>query len=385
MAWEFAAAGYQVVADVCEADIYILNTCSVTANADVKARHRLRLAHSRNPRAFIAAVGCYAERGPNELSSIKGVGLVVSNRDKSSLLSILETRLGLTRKPCSTEIAQFPSMRTRAFIKVQDGCQGTCAYCIVPRVRAKQTSIPEPEVVSTVQHRFAHGVKEAVITGTEVGCYAAGGYGLRDLLEAILAETKMPRIRLSSLQPQEITTDLLSLWSNARMCPHFHVSVQSGSDSVLRLMRRRYSVSQYTEAISRIRAAVPDVAITTDVIVGFPGETDEMFEESLRFCRETHFARIHVFPFSPRPGTEAAAMPDAVDEQTKRRRTKLLLSLAKESASLFEARFRGRNLPVLWEQRGEDGAWSGLTDNYIPVTLRSTAEMSNTITQFTID
>jgi threonylcarbamoyladenosine tRNA methylthiotransferase MtaB len=382
--WELAASGHQVVTDVGEAHVYILNTCTVTGNADAKARQRLRRAHQRNPNAFIIATGCYAERDPGKLSTMAGVRLVVPNSDKPRLVSLIQDRLESAPECCSSTILP-ESLRTRAFIKVQDGCGGACAYCIVPQVRRMESSVAPADVLSTIRNRLARGVKEVVITGTEVGSYRSRGCGLKDLLKMILEDTKVPRLRLSSLQPAEISDDLLSLWTDRRLCPHFHLSIQSGSDSILRSMRRRYSVRQYVEAVSRIRGAVPDVAITTDVIVGFPGETENLFEENYRTCQETKFARIHVFPYSPRPGTEAASLSDVVDERTKRRRTGKMLSVAEESASNFRATFRGRSRPVLWEQSDGDDLWSGFTDNYIPVKCRSRADISNTVTPFIVD
>jgi threonylcarbamoyladenosine tRNA methylthiotransferase MtaB len=195
----------------------------------------------------------------------------------------------------------------------------------------------------------------------------------------------VPRLRLSSLQPAEISDDLLSLWTDRRLCPHFHLSIQSGSDSILRSMRRRYSVRQYVEAVARVRRAVPDVAITTDVIVGFPGETDDMFEESYRICREVKFAKIHVFPYSARPGTEAASLSGMIDEKTKHGRMAKMLSLADDSALSFRTSFRGRARSVLWEQRDSNNLWSGFTDNYIPVKRWTTADISNTLTPFVVD
>lgn len=384
LAWDLIAAGHEVVADASEAEIYILNTCTVTATADAKARQRLRNAHLRNPNASIVAMGCYVERDPTKLLTIDGVKLAVSNMDKAQLMSLL--RMGERAVAgLSKESPRRSPLRTRAFVKVQDGCGGACTYCIVPKVRSAQVSTPLPRVLSTIRNRFDYGVKEVVITGTEVGSYASDGLGLRGLLESILADTEMPRIRLSSLQPQEVTDDLLSLWSDGRMCPHFHISIQSGSDSILHLMKRRYSARQFAEAVSRIRSMVPNVAITTDVIVGFPGETEELFEKSLEFCATMQFARIHVFPYSPRPGTAAATMQGAVDETTKRRRSHQMLALGKESAAGFRQGCSGKRLLVLWEQRRADGAWTGLTGNYLAVSTRSTADLRNTITPFTLD
>ena len=374
-------AGHEVVAAVEQADVYVLNTCTVTATADAKSRHLLRMAHRRNPAARLVAAGCYADRAADTLGRLPGVYLVVGNVQKDDLprlLTALDPRTSASSADRSTG-------RTRAFIKVQDGCTARCAYCIVPQVRGPEKSVPLDQVLTEVKAREAEGFKEVVLTGTEVGSYRDGETRLNELLGAVLNETQIPRIRLSSLQPPEITPDLIGLWHDQRLCPHFHLSLQSGCDGTLRRMRRRYSAADYRAAVALIRRALPDAAITTDVIVGFPGETADEFEASLDFCRRHDFARIHVFPFSARPDTEAAGMPDQVDEKTKRARTNEMLRLARESAASFKRRFTGQNRPVLWEQRNARGLWTGLTDNYIPVTLRSEEDLTNRITEFRLE
>ncbi|MCJ7744142.1 MAG: radical SAM protein, partial [Dehalococcoidales bacterium] len=223
----------------------------------------------------------------------------------------------------------------------------------------------------------ADGYKEVVLTGTKVGSYQDNGASLKELLERILAQTDIPRLRLSSLQPQEISPELVELWQDGRLCPHFHLSLQSGSDPVLRRMKRRYSVSEYQKAVSLMRHLLPDAAITTDVIIAFPGETTEEFRESYEMCRDLKFARIHVFPYSPRPGTEAAQSPGKVSEKVKRERSQQMLALARESARNFKQRFIGQTRPVLWERQDSKGVWSGLTDNYIKVYTKSSDDLTN--------
>ena len=278
-----------------------------------------------------------------------------------------------------------PTGRTRAFIKVQDGCNARCAYCIVPQVRGPEKSVPPAQVLAEVKARETEGFQEVVLTGTEVGSYSSDDTRIDGLLRAVLTETQIPRIRLSSLQPPEVTPDLIELWRDRRLCPHFHLSLQSGSDATLSRMRRRYAVAGYRTAVELIRSVVPDAAITTDVIAGFPGETDDESQTSLQLCRGLRFARIHVFPFSARPGTEAATMPGQVDEKTKRARASEMLRLAREGAADFKRSFAGQTRPVLWEQRNAHGLWTGLTDNYIPVTLRSEEDLTNRITQFRLE
>ncbi len=379
LAHRLAEAGHEVVSSVELADIYVLNTCTVTATADAKARHLLRMAHRRNPSAPLVAIGCYAERAGATLAGLPGVSLVVGNNGKDDLPHLLqgsEDAAGTTRGFAA---------RTRAFIKVQDGCSARCAYCIVPRVRGPEKSVPLDRVLAEVNARAAEGFQEVVLTGTEVGSYRDGDSTIGHLLRAVLDRTAIARVRLSSLQPREVSWELVALWRNRRLCPHFHLSIQSGSDAVLGRMRRRYSVAEFRAAVERIRSVVPDAAITTDIIVGFPGETISEFVASLQACRELAFARIHVFPFSARPGTEAADMPGQVDENTKRTRANEMLRLARDSATAFKRRFAGKTRPVLWEQRNARGLWTGLTDNYIPVTCRADEDLTNRITEYRLE
>ncbi len=379
LARELAEAGYHLVSPADKADVYILNTCTVTHIADGKSRHRLRLAHRRNPGALVVAAGCYAQRAPQELAQIEGVDLVVGNDEKPYLLRLLEESGRLTRPTCvqgNSTSRYYDGLRTRAFIKVQDGCHSFCAYCIVPLVRSSEKSTPVDQVVAEVGHRIANGYKEVVLTGVKIGSYNSDGVNLKGLLEHILAETDKTRLRLSSLQPQEISPELIGLWRDSRLCRHFHLSLQSGSDGVLNRMRRHYSVSDYQQAVSLIRAQVPEAAITTDVIVGFPGETDDEFEESYNLYRQMGFARIHVFTYSPRQGTQAAQLPQPVGAQIKKQRSQKMLALAKESAQNFNRQFLCKVMPVLWEKQ-TDGLWSGLTDNYIKVYTKSNRVLTN--------
>jgi len=243
-------------------------------------------------------------------------------------------------------------------------------------MRGRETSMPVDQLVAEVEQRVTAGYKEVVLTGTKIGSYKSDGVNLKGLLEHILAETDITRLRLSSLQPQEISPELIGLWRDKRLCRHFHLSLQSGSDKMLDRMKRRYSVSDYQEAVALIRALVAGAAITTDVIVGFPGETEAEFEESYNFCRCMGFARIHIFPYSPRQGTEAARMLHKVSDKVKKERGQKMLALAKESAQNFSQRFLGETMPVLWEKQS-DNIWSGLTDNYIKVYTKSDKDLTN--------
>ena len=378
LARQFAEAGYRLVAPTDGADVYILNTCTVTHIADSKSRHQLRLAHRRNPGALVVATGCYAERARHELAQIEGVDLVVGNEEKPHLLRLLREsgRLGNPIRIPNSTSHPYDSFRTRAFIKIQDGCRNFCSYCIVPLVRGREKSLPADQVVAEVRHRLAQGYKEVVLTGVKIGAYNYNGVNLKGLLEHILTETEVTRLRLSSLQPQEISPELVGLWRDNRLCPHFHLSLQSGSKGVLSRMKRRYSAGDYQQSVSLIRALVPEVAITTDIMVGFPGETSAEFEESYDFCQRLGFARIHVFSYSPRQGTQAAQLPQPVEAQVKKQRSQKMLALAQESAHNFRLKFLGKVIPVLWEKQSE-GIWSGHTTNYIKVYTKSDESLTN--------
>lgn len=377
LAAELAAAGCRIVGSAEGADIYILNTCTVTHVADRKARHLLRMARRRNPDAVIVAIGCYAQRARRELTAIDGVNLILDNVQKMNLVERLQVEGCLDGAALSDE--SFGGLRSRSFVRAQDGCNNFCAYCIVPLVRGREKSLPPDEVIAAIKDRVGRGYREVVLTGTEIGSYQHNGVDITGLIEAILKRTGVERLRLSSLQPHHITPQLIGLWRNPRLCSHFHLSLQSGSDGVLARMKRRYSTQDYGRAASLIRTVVPDVAITTDVIVGFPGESDAEFEESYDFCRRTGFARIHVFSYSPRPGTEAAKMEGQVSAGVKKERSKKMLVLAEESARSFRQRFLGKTMPVLWEQRC-GGVWSGLTANYIRVYKKSGEDLAGKIT-----
>jgi len=395
IARDLLAAGCKVLDRPAPADAFVINTCSVTHVADRKARHLARLARRLSPGAPVIVTGCYVETAEPGLRAAMNADLVLGNEEKPSLAARL-ARLGAGQSGWDADPApRFDPrspLRTRAFLKVQEGCNDVCAFCVVPRTRGREHSVPVEEVVGAVRAREDEGVQEVVLTGTQLGAYRPAGdadsgngmtrFGPSVLLQALLAETAVPRLRLSSLQPQDITPELLSLWEDARLCRHFHLALQSASDSVLSRMRRRYTTLDYRRALALIRKHVPDAAVTTDVMVGFPGESEADFEETYAFCREAAFAGLHVFPYSRRPGTGAARMDDQVRESAKRERAHRLLTLGRDLRAGFEGRFGGRVMPVLWERaRPSKGGlvWEGLTDNYIRVFTRSDADLWNRI------
>ena len=395
LARQFQEAGYRLVAEGQPADIYVVNSCTVTHVADRKARQALRSARRRNPDATIVATGCYAQRDPTALQKLQNIDFVIGNSDKPLLVQTITA--GRTESIRSTEpspsISHLPYSpgRSRAMVKIQEGCNQVCAYCIVPKVRGRERSIPTSELVAQVQLLESEGYREVVLTGTQLGSY---GFDLLEedlvsLISRLLRETSIPRIRVSSLQAQEITPELLELWQDSRLCPHFHIPLQSGADSVLQRMRRRYTTAMFAEASQRVRSLVPASSVTTDVIVGFPGETETEFHEGLAFARDVGFASMHVFPYSRRPGTGAALMGEQVDEVAKRERMGAMLAVAEKLREEYAQESVGQVRPVLWERAtAKEGAgwrFSGLTDNYLRVTAASESNLLNEITWARLD
>lgn len=382
----FREEGHTVVTSKNNADIYILNTCTVTHTADAKSRQLLRKIHRQNPNAILVATGCYVQRSPETFDRIEGVRLIAGNADKLNLPAILKKNGLLQKSGSKTPQQPFEDIhesRTRSFIRIQDGCSNFCSYCIVPFVRGAEKSLPVDNILKQIKDRVSGGTKEVVLTGTEIGSYNSNGVKLRELLARILTEADVQRLRLSSLQPDEITPDLLDLWNDRRLCPHFHISLQSGSDAVLERMNRRYDTTIFRKTVSLIRSRLPDVAITTDIITGFPGETVEEHQASLDMCREMGFARIHVFPYSRRPGTAAAMIPVQVPDGVKTQRNRNLGILARYCAESYRQGSTGRTMDVLWETQS-GGIWSGYTGNYIRVYARNKSNLTNIINRVTL-
>ena len=389
------------------ADIVVLNSCTVTATADAKARQFLRAARRRNPNAVVVATGCYAQRAPAELEGLAAVSLVIGNTGKAELvesaIAALEAQTPAQVAPAAVlekaGIRPRPNPlprgegtfdapgkgagRTRAMVKIQEGCDQVCAYCIVPKVRGRERSIPPEEIIAEINRHAAAGCREVALTGTQLGSYGFDlpGASLPRLLERVLAETDVERLRVSSLQAHEITAPLLELWNDRRLMSHFHIPLQSGSDPVLRAMRRRYGTAQFAASVELARRMYPHAGLTTDIIVGFPGETAADFAASRDFAGAMQFSDIHAFPYSSRPGTSAAHFREQVAEPEKRARMQQLLALAAESRRRFRESQLGTLRPALWERApAGSGVWSGLTDNYLRVRTASGSELGNQIT-----
>lgn len=417
----FRAAGHRVVGRPGDAQVMVLNTCAVTGEAARKSRKLVGGMHRQNPSANLVLTGCFAELEPERASSLAGVDLVVSNRDKENLVALVGERFSVPTMPematepdgahvfaagaghpaghpatgtrPSTGLVQLGARaeparaRTRAFIKVQDGCRNRCAFCIVTIARGDERSRAIAEIVVEVDDLHRRGYREVVLTGVHLGGYGSDiGTDLSALVEAVLTRTSIPRVRLSSLEPWDLPADFFSLWRHERLMPHLHLPLQSGSDSVLRRMSRRCSTAEFADLAARARAAIPGLSLTTDIIVGFPGETEAEWVETVDFVRAIDFAHMHIFTYSPRDGTKAARLPGQLGKAVKRGRSQILHRLAAAMKAEHLRRFVDTERPVLWEGEGvvEMGGgrrFVGYTDNYLRVETVSEEPLGNRVTR----
>lgn len=354
------------------ADAFLINTCTITHVADRKARRLIRLARKLSPQAPVIVTGCYAERDGAALERLGQVEIVANAQKHSAAAAVLSALDGA--QPASGGVNESVG-RTRAFIKIQEGCDDVCAFCIVPYVRGRERAIPIDEIVRSARERVDEGVQEIVLTGTQPGAYGrdrSDGSSAAALIEALLSQTDAPRIRYSSIQPQDITPQLLACWDDSRMCRHFHLALQSGSDAVLKRMRRRYSAGQFRDAVQTIRAAVPGASITTDIIAGFPGETDADHRATLTLMEDVRFTDVHVFPYSSRPSTSASLSADDVSPELKRARAAELRETGeRQRLDALHGR-TGSIESVLFESEN-----AGLTDTYLPTTVQSEEDLTN--------
>ncbi len=379
LARRFAGAGHDVVRSPAEADLHVVNSCTVTHAAARDSRKAVRRGRRHNATLRTVLTGCYVESDPEEIATLAEVDLVVPNLEKERLLERVEDRfpeLAATR-PTDGDLPYMPLEfgNSRALVKIEDGCDMRCSFCIIPTTRGRQRSRDPMEIVSEARALVDRGFREIVLTGVQISSYRANDSGLYELIALLLAQTTAPRLRLSSIAPWQFDLRLLDLFDSARICRHFHLSLQSGDPRTLRRMRRPYSADEFAALCAAIRKRIPALAITTDVIAGFPGETEAEFEGSLAFVEAMRFARIHAFPYSPRPGTAAAELPDAVSHQVVRRRMNRLLEAARAAERSFARRQLGHTVGVLWENGG-DGLWRGTSDNYLRVRARSTKDLA---------
>lgn len=385
----FAEKGYKIVDFDDFADIYIINTCTVTNFGDKKSRQMIRRARRKNPGAIVAAAGCYAQVAPDKVSAIEGINIVIGTKDRSRIVEIIENYKGPEVLNAVTDIRgekEFEPLkinklanRTRAFIKIQEGCNRYCTYCIIPYARGPVRSRKPEEVISEVKTLAQNGFKEVVLTGIHVASYGTdlGNITLCDIIEKVHEAEGIERIRFSSVEPTIITDEFIERISKLpKVCDHYHLSLQSGCDRTLKAMNRRYTAEEYHTACEKLREAFPDVAITTDIIVGFPAESDEDFKESFAFAENVKLSKIHVFPYSPKEGTPAARMKEQVPPDVKNRRSEEMLKLSNTLNRQFMSEFIGKEKEVLFERK-EKGYYEGHTTNYIKVLVKSGEDLTN--------
>jgi threonylcarbamoyladenosine tRNA methylthiotransferase MtaB len=387
----FQAAGHQITRELSDAHIVIINSCAVTADAARKSRQLIRRIHRDNPKAKLVISGCYVTLNEEEASQLLGVDLVVSNKEKDQLVEQALSALNLVTMPAMStepgETSLFSRGRQRAFVKVQDGCRYRCTFCIVTVARGEEVSRPVQVIIDEINNLHQQGINEVILTGVHLG-----GYGddiesnLSRLIKTILEKTNIPRLRLGSLEPWELPSDFFSLFQNPRLMPHLHLPLQSGSDTVLRRMARRCKTEEFSAIVKQAREQIPNFNITTDIIVGFPGETEQEWQDSFNFIKQTGFGHIHIFTYSSREGTKAATLPNQLTNEIKKQRSKQLHELAETMKQQFIAENLNKKFAVLWEgqkQAIDDGQQRvlGYTPNYLRVacTIPSSESIENKI------
>ena len=389
----FAEKGYEIVGIDEEADVYVINTCTVTNFGDKKSRQLIRKVKRQNENAIVAVVGCYAQTAPKELMEIAGVNLVIGTKDRAQIVEMVEqydrangveNHVSDIMKERVFEPLSIQKLanRTRAYLKIQDGCSQYCSYCIIPYARGPIRSREPQEVVAEVKRLAENGFKEVVLTGIHVASYGKDrrDTSLLDILKQVHEVEGIERIRFSSIEPNVVTEEFAqTMAALPKVCDHFHLSLQSGCDKTLKEMNRKYDTEKYRQAAATLRKYLPKVALTTDIIVGFPGETEEDFRESYAFAEEIGFAKIHVFPYSPKRGTPAAARKDQLLNAVKSERSHTLIQLSDRMAADFLADAVGTDAEVLYERAVGEGIYEGHTTNYMKVHGRSEADLTNRI------
>jgi len=387
----FKERGYRIVGIDDESDVCVFNTCTVTGQADAQCRQAIRRAKRNSPNAVIAVVGCYAQAEPLEVGSLPGVDLVVGTRERFRVIDLVENNPCFSEQVVDTRLDHDPFVderelpyateRTRAFLKVQDGCSYHCSYCIIPKVRGPAISRKRTDVLDRARMMRDAGFKEIVLTAVNLGEYEDGeNYRFVNLLDDLCSVPGIPRIRLTSIEPNRLSEDIVTLVAGSGIiCPHFHIPLQSGSDAVLRSMKRRYLTKRYASVVDSVVKHVPGASIGADIMVGFPEETDEMFDESYRFVESLPVTYLHVFKYSPRPGTAAAEMNNGgVSPETVRKRSRMLIELGGVKKKHFLDNQVGNSAEVLFETEQGDGFHYGFSPNYARVRCKS-SNIANTI------
>ena len=376
---ELKKAGYEIkdFDDIC--DVYIINTCTVTNNSDSKSRKMIRQAIRRNPNACVVAMGCFIAANPD--ISIDGLDIIIGNKDKAKIVSLLDEYFKnkeIINKQYTGRLKEFEDMyitdfpgRTRAFVKIQDGCDNFCSYCIIPFVRGKCRSKEESKVISEVSDLVNNGYKEIVLTGIHTGSYGVDlETSFADLLEKLVKIDGLDRLRISSIETTELNEDVLNVLRNSKvLVDHLHIPIQAGSNEILKAMNRKYDLDYFFNKIAEIRSIRPEISISTDVIVGFPGETEELFKTTIDTCKKLEFSKLHVFPYSERRGTASSRMDNKLDNATKKERSRRLIEVSEELEKNYMSKFIDREVEVLVEEY-KDGYSYGHTGNFLYVKIK---------------
>ena len=389
-AGKFQEKGHKLIADPACADLLVINTCAVTQEAVKKSRQIIRRIHRNNPTAKLVVSGCYSTLDKKNINELPGIDLVIDNSEKEKLVDIslrelnLETMPSLSTEPGETSL--FKRGRNRAFIKIQDGCRHRCTFCIVTIARGEEHSHTTNEIINEINKYHEQGIKEVILTGVHVGGYGSDiNSSLYQLIKIVLDKTTIPRIRLASVEPWDLHEKFFSLFNNKRLMPHIHLPLQSGSDSVLKRMARRCKTKDFKSIVQKARDEISNFNITTDIIVGFPGETEDEWQESLKFINEVGFSHIHIFTYSKRQGTKASRLDNHIDNVTKKVRSKELHELTKLMRKKILNDEIGKEYFVLWESKDNDSNWSGYTEHYLRVELKNSQEnVENTISKIKV-
>lgn len=394
----FKKAGYEIVGYEDFADVYVINTCTVTAMSDRKSRQIIRRAKKHNPNAIVVATGCYAQTNPEAVARIGGVNLIVGTDDRKRIAELCNSIKPDEQRSCVGDIMkqhEFETLsvtechdRTRAYIKIQEGCNQFCSYCIIPYARGPIRSRNLEDVIAETRVLADNGYTEVIYAGIHVASYGLDK-GKPLLAELLCRADKIDgirRIRLSSIEPMTLNEEFIaSIKPCTKLCRHFHLSLQSGCDETLKRMNRKYTTAEYEKIVDGLREHFPGAAVTTDIMTGFPGETDGEFEKTLEFVRKIRFADAHIFQYSPREGTPAAKRADQISPQKKEERSKQLIELCSKTRDEFISSFKGKSLEVLFERKKDNGVYEGKTSNYITVEVESKKPLAGTYQNVIID
>ncbi|MFW5887484.1 MAG: tRNA (N(6)-L-threonylcarbamoyladenosine(37)-C(2))-methylthiotransferase MtaB [Bacteriovoracia bacterium] len=372
---QFKKQGFEVVAFEQEADVVYINTCTVTAQADSSCRNAIRRAHKFSPKAKIIVAGCYSQVSGEEVRKLPGVVMVLGSSEKDKVfeyINELEHKHQIVKTDQGNEIAvgmtTLADNHTRAFLKIQDGCDYFCSYCIIPYARGRSRSLPFDEVLKHAEEILDQGFKEIILTGVNIGEYSVNEGGLEKLVQKLLTFPKLQRLRLSSIEPNKVTTELLeTLAPSSKFLPHFHIPIQSAHPRILKEMKRKYSIKEYEAVSKKVLNYFPNTALGTDVIVGFPGETQDEFEQAYEWIKQSSITHLHIFPYSKREGTKASKLSGHLSNAIKKERAKRLRKLAEDKLDQFARKFIGTSQNVLFEKKNDQGFWNGLTPQFLRI------------------